>query len=51
MTAVYDYADLAEGTVINGPALIETPSTTYLVEPDWKLTVGNSGSAWLEMKS
>ncbi len=51
VTAVYDYADLAEGTVINGPALIETPRTTYLVEPDWKLTVGNSGSAWLEMKS
>ncbi|ABD11607.1 N-methylhydantoinase A/acetone carboxylase, beta subunit [Frankia casuarinae] len=46
-TAVYDFADLEEGHVIEGPALIETPSTTYLAEPGWQLTIGRTGSAVL----
>jgi len=38
---------VAEGMRVAGPALIETPRTTYLVEPGWTLTMGSSGAAWL----
>ncbi|WP_281690618.1 hydantoinase/oxoprolinase family protein [Pseudonocardia thermophila] len=47
-TAVYDLADLDEGHVVEGPAVVETPRTTYLAEPGWRLTVGRTGSAVLE---
>jgi N-methylhydantoinase A len=47
MTAVYDHDAVTDGMQIKGPALIETPRTTYLVEPGWTLTMGLSGSAWL----
>jgi N-methylhydantoinase A len=30
---------------VTGPAIIETPRTTYLVEPGWTLTMGLMGSA------
>ncbi|WP_131787550.1 hydantoinase/oxoprolinase family protein [Protofrankia symbiont of Coriaria ruscifolia] len=46
-TAVYDVAVLDEGHVVEGPALVETPRTTYLAEPGWQLTVGRTGSAVL----
>jgi N-methylhydantoinase A len=46
-TAVYDSAELGEGHVIEGPALVETPRTTYLAEPGWQLTIGRTGSAVL----
>ncbi len=46
-TAVYDFAELAEGAVVEGPALVETPRTTYLAEPGWQLTIGRTGSAVL----
>jgi len=44
-TSVYDHNDVAEGMHVAGPALIETPRTTYLVEPGWNLTMGRMGSA------
>lgn len=47
MTAVYDYRAVSEGMTVVGPALIETPRTTYLIEPGWKLTMGLNSSAWL----
>lgn len=50
-TSVYDIADIAEGVCIDGPALVETPHTTYLVYPGWSLTMGKQGSAWLEQHS
>jgi N-methylhydantoinase A len=46
-TAVFDSAELEEGHVIEGPALVETPRTTYLAEPGWQLTIGRTGSAVL----
>ena len=48
MTRVYDASAMAEGTTVDGPALIESPRTSYLVEPGWRLTMGTSGAAWLE---
>ncbi len=44
-TPVYDHGDVAEGMHVSGPALIETPRTTYLVEPGWTLRMGRLGSA------
>ena len=44
-TPVYDHTAITEGMHIRGPALIETPRTTYLVEPGWTLTMGKMGSA------
>jgi N-methylhydantoinase A len=44
-TPVYDHSAVAEGMHLSGPALIETPRTTYLVEPGWNLTMGRMGSA------
>ncbi|MCC7414298.1 MAG: hydantoinase/oxoprolinase family protein [Gammaproteobacteria bacterium] len=48
MARVYDHDAVGEGMQVDGPALIETPRTTYLVEPGWRLTMGRMGSAWLE---
>ena len=44
-TPVYDHTAVTEGMHVRGPALIETPRTTYLVEPGWTLTMGKMGSA------
>lgn len=48
MTRIYDAHTLAEGTTLDGPALVESPRTSFLVEPGWQLTMGTSGAAWLE---
>jgi N-methylhydantoinase A len=48
MTRIYDQSAVAEGMTIEGPALVESPRTSYLVEPGWTLTMGRMGSAWLE---
>ena len=50
-TNVYNVADIPEGASIDGPALVETPHTTYLVYPGWSLTMGKQGSAWLQQHS
>lgn len=47
-TPVFDLEALAEGARIAGPALVESPRTTYLVEPGWILTLGREGAAQLE---
>ena len=39
MTAVYDHALLAPGNVIEGPAIVEAPDTTYAVAQGWLYTV------------
>lgn len=44
-TPVYDHTAVTDGMSVPGPALIETPRTTYLVEPGWTLTMGLLGSA------
>jgi N-methylhydantoinase A len=46
-TAVYDITELEDGDVVDGPAVIETPRTTYLAEPGWQLAIGRTGSAVL----
>lgn len=46
-TAVYDVGQLLPGSTVEGPALVESPRTTYLVEPGWRLVMGAQGSAWI----
>ena len=46
-TRIYDHAAIPEGTTVEGPALVESPRTTYLVESGWTLTAGRMGSACL----
>ncbi len=51
LTRVYDGDTVPEGATVAGPALVETPRTTYLVEPGWQLTMGRTGSAWMEKQA
>ncbi|MCM3766219.1 hydantoinase/oxoprolinase family protein [Neobacillus niacini] len=45
LTPVYDINRISEGTIIQGPALIDSSNTTYLIEPGWVLKMGIQGSA------
>ncbi|MDB5986224.1 MAG: apc3 [Nevskia sp.] len=45
-TAVYEIADLEVGQTIAAPAVVISPTTTYLVEPEWRLEIGENGAAW-----
>lgn len=47
-TQFYAHEDLDFGAVVDGPAVILSPSTTYLVEPGWRLQVGRHGAALFE---
>ena len=42
-SAVFDRSDLAPGTVIDGPAVVEQPDTTIVVYPGHRCTVGDDG--------
>ncbi|WP_078427662.1 hydantoinase/oxoprolinase family protein [Alkalihalobacterium alkalinitrilicum] len=50
MTKVYNADDIECGAVIEGPALIESPRTSYLIEPEWSLAMGPQRSAWITHK-
>ena len=43
---VYDEKALRPGIVVTGPAVVTTPTTTYLVEPTWRLSTGAHGAIW-----
>jgi N-methylhydantoinase A len=45
-TQLYDERALAEGTRIEGPALVTTSATTYLVEPGWRYYAAAQGAVW-----
>ena len=45
-TRLYDDKALAEGTRIEGPALVTTRATTYLVEPGWRFYAAAQGAVW-----
>ncbi|WP_147535169.1 hydantoinase/oxoprolinase family protein [Bacillus marasmi] len=46
-TAVYRSEQLQSGVEIQGPAIVESPRTSYLIEPGWKLVMGEQRSAWI----
>ena len=41
---VYDRSAMAIGLEIRGPAIVEQPDTTTLIEPGWRATVVADGS-------
>ncbi|MGQ0620837.1 MAG: hydantoinase/oxoprolinase family protein [Panacagrimonas sp.] len=45
-TSLFDHENLEQGTVVQGPAVIVSATTTYLVEPGWKVEMGEYGAAW-----
>ncbi|MDP4125757.1 MAG: hydantoinase/oxoprolinase family protein [Bacillota bacterium] len=51
LTNVYEADAIPVGSVIEGPALVESPRTSYLIEPGWKLTMGSQRSAWITRNS
>jgi len=50
-TAIYGEDALADGTCIEGPAIITTRATTYLVEPGWTYHAVAQGGVWFIRKS
>ncbi|CCH78284.1 5-oxoprolinase (ATP-hydrolyzing) [Nostocoides japonicum T1-X7] len=44
--SVYDEAALQPSAVLHGPAVVTVPTTTYLVQPGWRLEVGGHGAIW-----
>ena len=45
-TPIYDEQALAAGTQIEGPAIVVTRATTYLVEPGWQYTAAKQNAVW-----
>jgi N-methylhydantoinase A len=46
-TRLYDERALEPGSSIDGPAIVTTSATTYLVEPGWNFHAAEQGAAWL----
>lgn len=45
-TPIYDDAATKPGCYIEGPAVVTTSTTTYLVEPGWNYHASNRGAVW-----
>jgi N-methylhydantoinase A len=45
-TPVYDETALQPGLVVRGPAVVTTPTTTYLAEPGWRIETGAHSAIW-----
>ena len=45
-TPIYDEKALEEGVRIEGPAIVITTATTYLVEPGWQYRAAGQGAVW-----
>lgn len=46
LTPIYDEQALQPGVVIDGPAVVNTGATTYLVEPNWTFESAAQGAVW-----
>ncbi len=49
-TLIYGEDALAEGTQIDGPAIVTARATTYLVEPGWTYHAAAQGGVWFIKK-
>ncbi len=45
-TPIFDETALRPGLVVRGPGVVTTATTTYLVEPGWRLETGAHGAIW-----
>ena len=50
-TPVYDWLALEPGNQLDGPALIEAPDTTYVIEPGWSYRMDAYRNGILERKA
>lgn len=49
-TSIYRWGDLHAGANLAGPAIVEAPQTTLVVEPGWELSLGASREVWLNRR-
>jgi N-methylhydantoinase A len=49
-TKIYDDEALVPGSYIEGPAVVTTINTTYLVEPNWSFHASSRGAVWFFKK-
>lgn len=47
-TPIYEASDLKPGVVIEGPAIVESTWSNYLIEPGWRLRLGEQNLGWIE---
>ena len=45
-TPIYDQRALEHGVIIDGPAVVTTQHTTYLVEPGWRFEAAAQNAVW-----
>jgi N-methylhydantoinase A len=50
-TRVFGEDALEHGTAIDGPAIVTTKATTYLVEPGWRFHAAAQGAVWFLRKT
>jgi acetone carboxylase beta subunit len=50
-TPTYEWQRLASGNQVEGPAIVEDPTTTLVVPPDGRIRVDEYRSLWLEEKT
>ena len=50
-TAIYDGNSVGPASMIGGPAILEFPTTTILVPPDWHCRSNEFGSLTLNIAS
>ncbi|MEZ2122263.1 MULTISPECIES: hydantoinase/oxoprolinase family protein [unclassified Corynebacterium] len=46
-TPLYNQSALTAAAIIEGPAIVTTENTTFLVEPGWRLEPTEQGAVWL----
>ena len=47
-TTVYDRPKLPPGSVFNGPAIVEEPDCTTVIQPSWSVIVDDFGNLLIE---
>ncbi|MGH7803812.1 MAG: hydantoinase/oxoprolinase family protein, partial [Candidatus Binatia bacterium] len=50
-TAVYRWRNLQPGATVDGPAIVEAPHTTFVVEPGWEFRLGSAGEVRMTARS
>jgi len=45
--AIYKWTSLPSGAVVEGPAIVEAPHTTFVVEPGWRFERGAGDEVWM----
>jgi N-methylhydantoinase A len=48
-TPIYRWETVGAGATLAGPAIVEAPHTTYVVEPGWRFHRDASGGVWMTL--